>query len=428
MDIGIAGESIAEVSRNLEGSAQEEIDASGFYVLPGHIDAHVHFNEPGRADWEGLETGSTALAAAGGTVFCDMPLNSHPPVLTVDHLQEKRKLAEQKSLVDFALWGGLCPSHVDQIDAMADAGAVGFKAFLCPSGITEFPATDARTLRQGLQRAKQWNLPVGVHAEDPETLNRAALHIRDRTFASFFASRPKEAETSSIRMACEIAGETGGRLHIVHVSCVEGLEEIAKAREQGADVTAEVCAHHLLFDEEAALSIGAPAKCAPPLRAQADVKALWKALTKGLVDTIGSDHSPAPPDLKTGEDFFTMWGGISGCQHAWPCFLGAARIASSRSLEEIVRLGTSSVARRFRLPQKGSIAPGFDADLMMVEFKTDPPITAQTLHYRHKLSLYEGYAPRCVVSHVLRRGRLIIAERRVTSEPARGKFIRPSTE
>lgn len=425
-DIGITEGRISEISRNLKGRSKGEVDASGLHISPGFIDAHVHFNEPGRADWEGLETGSTALAAGGGTTFCDMPLNSDPPVLDAARLLEKRDLAGQKSLVDFAIWGGLCPGHVDKIDEMAEAGAIGFKAFLCPSGIDEFPATDADTLRAGLLRAKQWNLPVGVHAEAPEVLDRALAQVSDHSFRSFLDSRPKEAEVASIRMACEIAGETGGSLHIVHISCAEGLAEVVKARKKGADVTAEVCAHHLLFNEDSALAIGARAKCAPPLRPAADVKALWKCLLDGQVDTIGSDHSPAPLDLKTGDDFFRIWGGIAGCQHAWPCLLGAVHLYDSSALEDVIKLGTANVAKRFRIPGKGRLAPGFDADLTLVEFKTCSLVDAPDLHYRHKISLYEGYSPECAVRHVFRRGELIVAQGEIVPVNSRGTFLRPS--
>lgn len=425
-DIGIAEGMITEVRRSLPDRGKREVDASELHVLPGFIDAHVHFNEPGRADWEGLSSGPAALAAGGGTTFFDMPLNSDPPVLNAARLLEKRAIAEQKSLVDFGLWGGLCPGHTDKIDEMAEAGAIGFKAFLCPSGIDEFPATDAATLREGLLRAKQWKLPVGVHAEAPEVLERAAARVTGESFRSFLDSRPKEAEVASIRMACEIAGETGGSLHIVHISCAEGLAEVVRAKEQGADVTAEVCAHHLLFNEEAALNIGARAKCAPPLRPAKDVKALWKSLLAGEVDTIGSDHSPAPLDMKTGDDFFAIWGGIAGCQHAWPGFLGALQVLKPKALPDSVEMGSSQVAKRFRLARKGTLAAGFEADLSLVEFKTSSLIHSDQLHYRHKISLYEGFSPDCRVEHVFRRGELIVAGGEIVPTETRGKFLRPS--
>ncbi len=425
-DIGLKEGRIAEIGRNLKGRSKGEVDASELHVVPGFIDAHVHFNEPGRADWEGLETGSTALAAGGGTTFFDMPLNSDPPVLDAARLLEKRRIAEQKSLVDFALWGGLCPGHVDKIDEMAEAGAIGFKAFLCPSGIDEFPATDAATLREGLLRARQWDLPVSVHAESPEVLDRTATRISDQSFRSFLDSRPKEAEVAAIRMACEIAGETEGALHIVHISCAEGLGEVEKAKKQGVNVTAEVCAHHLLFNDDAALAIGARAKCAPPLRPARDVKALWKGLLAGEVDTIGSDHSPAPLDMKTGDDFFEIWGGIAGCQHAWPAFLGAVQVLDSDALARAVTLGSTHVAKRFRLEGKNGLAVGNDADLALVEFETCSLVNPTDLHYRHKISLYEGFSPDCRILHVFRRGEIIVAGGEVVPTNSRGRFLRPS--
>ena len=424
-DIAITDGVITAIASSITERAPKELDATGLQVLPGYIDAHVHFNEPGRADWEGLETGSAALAAGGGTAFFDMPLNSDPPVLNAERFEEKRRIAEQKSLLDFGLWGGICPGHTDHIDEMAEAGAIGFKAFLCPSGIDEFPATDEATLKEGLRRAKQWNLPVGVHAESPAVLEKAAKSIADKTFRSFLESRSKEAEVASIRMACEAAGETGGALHIVHISCAEGLAEVVEAKKRGANVTAEVCAHHLLFNDEVALEIGARAKCAPPLRPADDVQALWKSLWAGEVDTIGSDHSPAPLDLKTGDDFFAIWGGIAGCQHAWPGFLGVAHTVAPSSLVRAIALGSTHVAERFRLAKKGRLAVGYEADLSLAEFKSCPPVHASDLFYRHKISLYEGFSSGCQVHHVIRRGEIIVVQGMLAATETRGKFLRP---
>lgn len=306
-EVAVRDGRIHKIGVSVPPSDPLNLDVRGAFVFPGFLDAHVHFNEPGREHWEGLATGSRSLAAGGGTTFIDMPLNSHPPVLDAEALQNKRRIAEKKSILDFALWGGLCPGHTDQIDGMAEAGAAGFKAFLCPSGIEEFPAANAATLREGMERARRWNLPVAVHAEDPRGIARH--QPTGRTMRDFLDSRPKQAEVSAIRMACEIAGETGAALHVVHVSCAEGLAEIARARRDGVDVTAETCPHYLLFTAENAVRLGARAKCAPPLREPTDVEALWTALLEGQVDTIGSDHSPAPPEMKTGDDAFAIWGG-----------------------------------------------------------------------------------------------------------------------
>jgi allantoinase len=422
-DVAVTAGRISAVGPSLPGSARREIDASGLHLFPGFIDAHVHFNEPGRADWEGLSSGSAALAAGGGTAFFDMPLNSDPPVLDRGQFEAKRGLAAQKSLLDFALWGGLCPGHTDKINEMAEAGAVGFKAFLCPSGIDEFPATDPATLREGLKLAKRWKLPVAVHAEDPTAL--ATAEPKGRTMRDFLDSRPKAAEVEAVRWACEAAGETGASLHIVHVSCAEALEEITRAKQAGVDVTTEVCSHHLLFNAADAERLGARAKCAPPLREDSDVLALWKSLLAGAVDTIGSDHSPAPPDRKTGEDFFAIWGGISGCQHAFPALLGALSRRTPERLAAAADWMARNPAERFGLPHKGRVVPGFDADLTLVKFGEFPAIEPSTLLYRHPMSLYEGCRPTCRVVHVFRQGENLVHNGTIVPTSTRGRFLRP---
>lgn len=425
-EIAIKDGVITEIAPSIAGEAREEIDATGTWVFPGFIDDHVHFNEPGRDHWEGLATGPRALALGGGTCFFDMPLNSDPPVLNAERLREKRTVAEQKSILDFAIWGGLCPGRTDQINEMAEAGAVGFKAFLCHSGIEEFPATDAKTLREGLTLAKRWNLPVGVHAEAPSVLDEYAGKIPDQSLRSFFESRPKRAEVESIRMACEIAGETGGKLHVVHVACAEGLAEIDKAKAAGVDVTSEVCPHYLLFDIEAACRIGARAKCAPSIRDRENLEALWASLLNGSVDLIGSDHSPAPPDMKTGENFFAIWGGIAGCQHAAVSFLGELhRRAPERTASAATWLVGKS-AERFRVARrKGKLAVGQDADVTLIEFAQQAPVTSASLAYHHPISLYEGYRPLSRTVAVFRRGTTLVRNGQLSQNPGLGNFIQP---
>lgn len=425
-DIAIKDGLISEIAPAISGSASKEIDATGAWVFPGFIDDHVHFNEPGRDHWEGLATGSRALALGGGTCFFDMPLNSDPPVLNAERLREKRAIAEQKSILDFAIWGGLCPGHTDQINEMAEAGAIGFKAFLCPSGIDEFPATDARTLREGLTLAKRWNLPVGVHAEAPSVLEEHAPKFSDQSLRSFFESRPKRAEVESIRMACDIAGETGGKLHVVHVACAEGLAEIDQAKAAGVDVTAEVCPHYLLFEIETACRIGARAKCAPAIRDRENLEALWTSLLNGSVDLIGSDHSPAPPDMKTGNNFFAIWGGIAGCQHAASSFLGELHRRAPERVTSAARWLATSSAERFNIAKrKGKLAVGCDADITLIDFKQMPPVTSSSLAYHHPISLYEGYRPLSQPRILIRRGEILLQDGSLLPKPSLGRFVKP---
>ena len=214
-DLGIFGGHIVKVAKTIFDVAVEEIDATGLHVFPGILDAHVHFNEPGRAHWEGLSTGSSALAAGGGTWFCDMPLNSSPPVTDAATFLEKHRLAEQKSIVDFSLWGGLVPGNLDELDGLAEAGAIGLKAFMCGSGIDEFPGiTDAATLRAGMKRAAALGLLVAVHAEDDALAQKLTADIRASGATdprSWLKTRPVEVELAAIRTATELAGETGVR-------------------------------------------------------------------------------------------------------------------------------------------------------------------------------------------------------------------------
>src|SRR3954463_5645462 len=171
LDVAVESESIVELGPQLSGAARETIDATGLHVFPGLIDPHVHFNEPGRTDWEGFDTGSAALAAGGGTCFFDMPLNAHPPTLDGESFDLKLAAALKNSRTDFALWGGLTPDNLDKMEELAERGVVGFKAFMCNSGIEDFPAADDYTLYRGMQIAAKLGLVVAVHAEN-DTITR----------------------------------------------------------------------------------------------------------------------------------------------------------------------------------------------------------------------------------------------------------------
>ena len=223
---------------------------------------HLHFNEPGRTEWEGAATGSRALAAGGGTLFFDMPLNSTPCTVDANAFDRKRTALEASSITDFALWGGLIPGNIPEMADLADRGVVGFKAFLCDSGLPEFPRADDLTLFEGLREAARLGLPVAVHAESQELTRRMdAGSVRD-----FLDSRPVIAELEAIQRATLLAREAGAKLHIVHVSSGRGVVLAAEARAQGTDVSIETCPHYLFFTEEDLERLGAVAKCAPPLR------------------------------------------------------------------------------------------------------------------------------------------------------------------
>ena len=412
--VGIADGRIAALA---EGSARDEIDARGWLLLPGAIDAHVHFNEPGRADWEGIATGSRACAIGGTTTFFDMPLNSTPPVCDAEAFRAKQQAAERQSLVDFALWGGLVPGNVDQLEALRDCGAVGFKAFMSGSGIEDFPRADAGTLKAGMKQAAVLGRVVAVHAEIDHPELAHGHTVRD-----YLASRPVSMELEAIRLALDLAGETGCALHVVHVSSAEGVRLITEAVRAGADVSCETCPHYLVLTGEDVERLGAVAKCAPPLRSEDNRRALLAGVRAGEIDLIGTDHSPAPMSMKTDPDFFKVWGGVASCQHLLTLLFDLGL-----EPELIARLTASQVARRFRLPpgKAGVIAAGANADLVLFDPAGETHVTADSLQYRHKLTPYLGRTLRGAVKRTILRGQTVARDGQPVGEPA-GRLVVPA--
>jgi len=389
----------------------EKIDATGLTILPGLIDVHVHFNEPGRTDWEGAATGSRALAAGGGTCFFDMPLNSSPCTVDAAAFRAKQAALEAASVTDFALWGGIVPGNRSCLAELAELGVIGFKAFMADSGLPEFPRSDDRTLLQGMEEAARLGLPVAVHAETNELVGGSGTTVRE-----FLDSRPVLAEVTAIRRACELAEETGAKLHIVHVSSGRGVMAALEARQRGVDVTIETCAHYLYFGADDMERLGAVLKCAPPLRDANDRKMLWRAVTRGDIDIVASDHSPAPPSMKEGPDFFRIWGGVAGVQSTLAVLLDMALP------ERVAELTAANPAKRFGLARKGRIEAGFDADFTLVDLSAEHTVTRESLFQRHGFSPYIGATFRGVVRRTVLRGRTVFADGKIISEGG-GRFI-----
>jgi allantoinase len=431
LDVGVADGLIAALGPELPGPATEEIDAAGLYLLPGAVDAHVHFNEPGRADWEGFETGTRALAAGGCTAAIEMPLNAHPPTVTATAFDEKRRCLERSALVDMALWGGLVPGGLEAMDELAARGVVGFKAFMCSSGIDDFPGVDDLTLYEGMCRARSLGLPVAVHAESDAItagLARRARASGRTTMRDFVASRPAVAELQAIARAIALAQDSGCALHVVHVSTGRGVAAVAAARAQGVDVSCETCPHYLVLTEEDAEALGNVAKCAPPLRPRSEGEALWRALADGTLPMVASDHSPAPWAMKEGDDAFAAWGGISGAQTMLGLLLSEGHRARGLELDLIARVTSGYVACRFRLAGKGRLEPGADADLVLVDLGgCAKPLAADDLYYRHRHSPFVGRTLSARVARTLLRGRTVFADGRIVGAPA-GRLLIPSIE
>ena len=425
-DIRVSDGKIVEIAPGLDPAA-DEIDATGLHVFPGLIDAHLHFNEPGRTEWEGAETGSYALAAGGGTLFFDMPLNSTPCTITADAVDEKRAALEASSIADFGLWGGLVPGSVDQMKGMAERGVVGFKAFMCDSGLAEFPRADDKTLRAGMREAARLGLPVAVHAESEEMTKTLAAAMAGSTSQDFLASRPVEAEVEAIARAIDLAGDTGARLHIVHVSTGSGVAKAAEGRARGVDVSVETCPHYLFFTDEDLGSIGVSLKCAPPVRDCDEHAMLWGEVLDGRVDLIASDHSPAEPSLKISGNFRASWGGVAGVQSTLAVLLERGLDGRRLRFEQIAALIAAHPAARFRIPSKGLLVTGHDADLLLLDPARSYTLTPAQLFQRHKMSPYVGFEFSGMVVRTMRRGETIFLNGEIVAE-TRGRFVRPERQ
>ena len=436
LDIGVKDGQITALGNAVFGSTLSDLDATNYYIFPGGIDPHVHFNEPGRTDWEGFASGTRALAAGGMTTYFDMPLNAQPPVLDKEGFLAKWNAAKQHSMVDFALWGGLCPASLPHLRDLTNCGVIGFKAFMCSSGVDDFPMADDGTLLEGMRRAYDLEQIVAVHAENEgitAKLAREAVAAGKLSAADYLASRPVIAELEAIQRAIFLAWETDCPLHVVHVSTARGVELIAGARAQGMNISCETAPHYLILTDADAERLGPLAKCAPPLRTATERLALWAQVQAGQVDIIASDHSPASPDMKfrgaTKKDLFAAWGGIAGCQSTLPLMLTAVQDPDHPvSLERLSAMLSTNAAIRFRLqPEKGEVAMGADADLVIVNLDGADEIKQETLLYQHPAhSPYIGRTAHGRILRTILRGETIYRDGKVIGKPGAGRLLRPA--
>jgi len=426
----IVGEKIAEVVRgDHDIEADTIVDLKGKYLLPGIIDGHVHLNEPGREVWEGYKTGSMAAAAGGVTTVLDMPLNSTPPTIHREELTKKRAVAKDQAVVDYGQWGGFVDNNLDNLEALNEDGVIGFKAFASNSGV-DFERIDDDLIYAGLRKMVELGNMIGLHAENEFVTSYLAKEIQatgriDR--AGWYESRPPETELEAINRSCFWAKTTGGNLHIVHVSIPEGHRAITQAKKEGAHVTSETCPHFLFFDHQDFERIGPAAKCAPPLRSREMVDELWECVAEGLVDVIGSDHSPCTWDLKENgmDNIWKAWGGISGLQSTLPALLTEGVHKRGLSLTTLVRLLSGNPARLYGLDdQKGAIREGLDADLIVVDLEREWTLTEDQLFYKNKHSAYVGYPFKGQVVQTLVRGKTVYQDGKIVADPGYGKLLR----
>ncbi|ROQ40109.1 allantoinase [Frondihabitans sp. PhB188] len=389
----------------------------GQVLIPGIVDSHVHVNEPGRTDWEGFASATTAALRGGVTTIVDMPLNSIPPTTTVEALDLKRAAAEPQARVDVGFWGGAIPSSLGALRPVHDAGAFGFKAFLSPSGVDEFPHLSTEQLHAAMEEIAAFDGLLIVHAEDPDTLEHSPAP-EGASYSAFVRSRPDASEQSAIDHVIDAVRRTGGRAHILHLSSAAALPAIRAAKAEGLRLTVETCPHYLSFDEEHIPDGGTQYKCCPPIRDAANQDALWEALVDGTIDLVASDHSPSTAALKFAGngDFDLAWGGISGLELSFRAvWTGAA--ARGIPLESVVRWMSTATSDLVGLSDRGRIAVGTQADL--VAFDPDAAFTVDAARLAHKnpVSAFDGSELRGSVETVWQRG-VVDAGGRLVVRPA----------
>src|SRR5438034_4568238 len=369
--------------------AARQMDVGDAALLPGVVDTHVHVNEPGRTEWEGFETATRAAAAGGITTIVDMPLNSIPVTTTPPALELKARAAAGHATVDYAFWGGVVPGNTEQLPPLARAGVRGFKCFLVPSGVDEFPPVAELQLRPAMTTLAGLGLPLLVHAELPGPIARAASSRGSdpRRYSAYLASRPRAAELEAVDLMLGLCRETGCRVHIVHVSAADTLDRLQQARRAGLRITAETCPHYLTFAAEEILDGATAWKCAPPIRERRNRERLGEGLADATLDPVASDHSPAPPDLKCLEtgDFVRAWGGVASLELGLAVTWTGAR-DRGRDLGDLARWCAERPARLAGLPRKGRIAPGCDADLIVFDPDARYTVRPGQLRLRHPLS------------------------------------------
>jgi allantoinase len=388
--------------------AREEIVVPDDQVLmPGLVDSHVHVNEPGRTPWEGYESATRAGLAGGITTILDMPLNSSPPTTTVDNLDAKEEAAQGKLSVDVGFWGGAVPGNIDQMAPLWDKGVFGFKCFTAHSGIDEYGYLGYEGVKEVLAELAELDAVLIVHAEDSRILAEAPQDITDQ-YATFLASRPRAAENTAIEQVLAAARETGARVHILHLSSAEALPAIRAAKQEGVKVTVETCPHYLTFASELIPDGATEYKCCPPLRENDNRKALWEGLKDGTIDHIASDHSPCTVDLKVKDtgDFGKAWGGVASVQLGLPAVWTAGE-EFGIELSDIARWLAANPCASFRVPGKGSIAVGNDADFAVVAPEETFVVDVEDLEHKNKISPYQGRTLRGVVKRTVLRGRTV---------------------
>ncbi|MDF2962931.1 MAG: Dihydroorotase and related cyclic amidohydrolase [Paenibacillus sp.] len=439
-NVGIKDGKIHIISEpHIEFEAERVIDAEGLHVLPGMIDAHVHFREPAKnpADTESFFTGTRAAAAGGITSIVEMP-NSFPCTYNTDLLIKRKEILRTEALIDYGLYGAAGSDHLEDIIPLADEGISAYKTFMhrAPAGreaeFEGFTMTGDRDLYEGFKQISQTGLPLALHAEHEELLSYfseyAGHFFAEEDPTKHLVARNTLVETSAINRVVFFAGQLQVPVICCHVSSPEALEIIKRAKQDGIRVYAEMCPHYLIFDDSYLEKLGPYGKCNPPLRSTSQIKALWSYIEDGTIDYISSDHSPFPKALKDlgYTNIFKSPAGFPGTELTLPLMLDQVN-KGKLSLHKLVELMSVNPAKTFGMyPDKGTLGIGTDADITIVDMNAQRTVNIQELYTVAKESalLYEGLELQGQPAYTVVRGK-VVAERGLSDDTAKGwgRFI-----
>ncbi|QSI28341.1 allantoinase AllB [Variovorax sp. RKNM96] len=415
--VAIAGEHIVAVGHDdTMPPAREEMRADGLYLLPGAIDSHVHFRDPGYPNKETWKTGSAAAAMGGVTTVFEMP-NTNPSTGTVEALRIKQKAAES-SYCDFGIHGLLGDDTVDRLEELLDAGVTSFKAFV-GNTFGNLPAPTDGALLEGFETLAPLGIRTVVHAENSSILQRRQkkMQAAGRIDAmAHLAARPAVAEIEAIGRVLTLAEWTGARVHIAHHSAADSLFLLREAKRRGVDVTAETCPQYLLLNTGHMLKLGGVMRLNPPIREARHNQPLWDALMDGTLDMIATDHAPHTPEEKTRESIWDCDCGFPGVETQMPLMLTEVNRARA-TLMDYVRWSAVNPAKAWGLyGTKGVIAPGAHADIAIVDMQRSGTLSQNKLQSISKISPWNGRAVQGYPLHTLLRGRFVMREGKLVTD------------
>ncbi|ASG24003.1 allantoinase AllB [Nitrospirillum viridazoti] len=396
--------------------AAEVVDARGKYILPGAIDAHVHFRDPGYTHKETWETGTASAAMGGVTTVFEMP-NTNPPTGTVEALNLKLKSAEQ-AYVDFGIYGLLGEDNLTELEALIEGGVAGFKCFM-GNTFGNLPSPPTGAILEGFEIVAKHGYRIALHAENASIMARRSKKLREAGRCDPLAhldARPPVVATEAVSRAAILAEWTGARIHILHVSSGDELRPLREAKARGVDITAETCPHYLLLDERAYTEKKSLIRVNPPVREKTHQDQLWRAVQDGTIDMIATDHAPHSHEEKHRDDIWTTDCGFTGVQTQMPLMLtqvGAGRL----SLTDYVRMTSLAPAKAFGLyPRKGALLPGSDADLVIIDMERETQVDSSKLKSKGSSTPFHGHAAKGAPVHTLVRGRFVMRDGALVTE------------